>query len=161
VPEPLMAAEGARIMDLRDPRKKMSKSTRSPGGLIRLIDSPEEIHSKIASATTDSGHEIRTSPDRPGINNLIAIYALVSSVGPEHIGNIFSRKTAVAVRCAHHRNLHALVGQTGHSCCPFSLDRSPSFEFETEFEKETNCLSEVFDNDPYVVHPFERHVPSL
>jgi tryptophanyl-tRNA synthetase len=77
-----MAAEGARIMDLRDPRKKMSKSTKSPGGLIRLIDSPEEIHSKIASATTDSGHEIRTSPDRPGINNLIAIYALVSSVVP-------------------------------------------------------------------------------
>ena len=92
VPEPLIAAEGARIMDLHDPRKKMSKSSKSPAGLIRLIDSPEAIRSKITCATTDSGHEIRSSPDKPGISNLIAIYALVSGVGTEHIESIFSGK---------------------------------------------------------------------
>ena len=39
---------------------------------------------------------------------------------------------------------------------PFSFDRSPPFELETEFAKEINCPSEVFDDDSYVVHPLER-----
>ena len=93
VPEPLIAAEGARIMDLHDPRKKMSKSSKSSAGLIRLIDSPEAIRSKITCATTDSGHDIRSSPDKPEISNLIAIYTLVSGAGPEHIESTCSGNT--------------------------------------------------------------------
>lgn len=93
LPEPLIAAEGSRIMDLRDPRKKMSKSTKFPGGSIRLIDSPEEIRSKIAAATTDSGYEIRSSREKPGMSSLIAIYALVSGVDPDHIESTYSGRT--------------------------------------------------------------------
>jgi tryptophanyl-tRNA synthetase len=92
-------------MDLRDPRKKMSKSAKSPGGLIRLTDSPEAIRSKITSATTDSGCEIRSSPDKPGISNLIAIYAIVSGVDPEHIESLFSRKTYADFKAALADNL--------------------------------------------------------
>ena len=71
----------------------MSKSSKSPAGLIRLIDSPEAIRSKITCATTDSGCDIRSSPDKPGISNLIAIYTLVSGAGPEHIESTCSGNT--------------------------------------------------------------------
>lgn len=80
-------------MDLHDPRKKMSKSIKSPTGLIRLTDPPEAIRSKIAAATTDSGREVRSSPEKPGISNLITIYATASGVSPEETESTFSGKT--------------------------------------------------------------------
>jgi tryptophanyl-tRNA synthetase len=93
VPEPLISPEGARIMDLHDPRKKMSKSAKSPTGLIRLTDSTDAIRSKIAAATTDSGHEIRSSLDKPGISNLISIYSIVNGGSREQTESTFSGKT--------------------------------------------------------------------
>ncbi|MGB6726354.1 MAG: tryptophan--tRNA ligase [Terracidiphilus sp.] len=93
IPEPLIAPEGARIMDLHDPRKKMSKSAKSPVGLIRLTDSPEVIRSKISAATTDSGCEIRSSAEKPGISNLIAMYSIVSGTSLEDTQKTFSGKT--------------------------------------------------------------------
>jgi hypothetical protein len=66
---------------------------------------------------------------------------------------------AVAVRCAHHGNLDTLIAQSGDTSGPFSFDRGPPFEFEAEFAEELNRRFEVFDDDPYVVHPLERHVP--
>ena len=80
-------------MDLHDPRKKMSKSAKSPVGLIRLTDSPEVIRSKISAATTDSGREILSSPEKPGISNLIAMYSIVSGTSLEDTENTFSGKT--------------------------------------------------------------------
>jgi hypothetical protein len=44
---------------------------------------------------------------------------------------------------------------------PFSFDCGPPFELEAELAKEINRLSEVIDDDSYVVHPFERHVSNL
>lgn len=93
IPEPLIAPGGARIMDLHNPRKKMSKSTKFPMGLIRLTDPPEVIRSKIGVATTDSGYEIRYSPEKPGISNLLTIYSIVSDTSPEDTRNAFSGKT--------------------------------------------------------------------
>src|SRR5690242_20208350 len=51
------------------------------------------------------------------------------------------------------------MAQSSDSSGPFSFDRGPPFELEAEFAKEINRPSEVFDDDPYVVHPLERHVP--
>lgn len=93
VPEPLIPPEGARIMDLHEPRKKMSKSAKSATGLIRLTDSPDVIRSKITAATTDSGHEVRSSLDKPGISNLITIYSIVNGESREQTESIFSGKT--------------------------------------------------------------------
>src|SRR6185295_6647716 len=64
---------------------------------------------------------------------------------------------AVAVRCAHHGNLDALIAQSSDTSGPFSFDRGPPFELEAEFAKEINRPSEVIDDDSYVVHSFERH----
>jgi hypothetical protein len=68
---------------------------------------------------------------------------------------------AVAVRRAHHRNLDALIALSSDASGPFSFDRGPPFELEAELAKEINRSSEVIDDDPYVVHSFERHVSNL
>jgi len=80
VPEPLIKKEGAKIMALDDPTKKMSKSAPNPSNYISLIDSPEMIKKKIKSATTDSDGQIIFDPEKkPGISNLLGIYSLLTN----------------------------------------------------------------------------------
>ena len=56
VPEAVIppAGRGARIMDLQDPTRKMSKSSESPQGTIGLFDDPATIERKIKRAVTDT-----------------------------------------------------------------------------------------------------------
>ena len=80
VPEPLIAKRGAKIYDLVDPTKKMSKSSDNPKGVIYLMDDEKAIRKKIMSATTDSEMKIIYDPDnKPGISNLINIYAALTN----------------------------------------------------------------------------------
>jgi len=74
LPQPVIANVGARIMGLDDPTRKMSKSEAGSGHAINLLDSPDDIRSKIMKATTDSLREICFDEDRPGIYNLLTIY---------------------------------------------------------------------------------------
>jgi len=78
VPEPVTQKVGARIMSLKDPTKKMSKSDDDQAGNILLEDAPELIRKKIMSAVTDSGSEIVAREDKPGITNLLAIFSVLS-----------------------------------------------------------------------------------
>jgi len=74
VPEPVIAQYGARIMGLDDPTKKMSKSESRPGHSIGLLDSPDDIRSKVMKAATDSLRTVRFDESRPGLYNLLVIY---------------------------------------------------------------------------------------
>lgn len=68
--------QGARIMSLQDPTKKMSK-TGDDG--IALSDEPDAIRAKFKKATTDSGKEVKfDEKEKPGISNLLTIYSLLS-----------------------------------------------------------------------------------
>ncbi|MFZ1626450.1 MAG: tryptophan--tRNA ligase [Candidatus Moraniibacteriota bacterium] len=78
VPEPLIQREGARIMGLDDPTKKMSKSAASEYNYIALSDDADTIRKKIKKAVTDSGSEIVYADDKPALMNLINIYTLLS-----------------------------------------------------------------------------------
>lgn len=78
-PEPLIQKEGARIMGLDDPAKKMSKSATSTNNYIALLDPPEVIAKKISRAVTDSGTTIESGADRPALTNLLTIYSLLSN----------------------------------------------------------------------------------
>ncbi len=78
-PEPLIQKEGARIMGLDDPTKKMSKSASSANSFIALLDPPEVIAKKISRAVTDSGTTIESGADRPALTNLLTIYSLLSN----------------------------------------------------------------------------------
>jgi len=69
---------GAKIMGLKDPTKKMSKS--EINDYISLLDKPEEIKEKVKKALTDSQEGICYDPvKRPGISNLLTIYALLNN----------------------------------------------------------------------------------
>ncbi|MCL4366667.1 tryptophan--tRNA ligase [Patescibacteria group bacterium] len=92
LPAALIAKEGARIMGLDDPTKKMSKSETATGHAIYLLDSPDEIKTKIAHATTDSGQEIKFDLQKPGIYNLLEIYQLFTGVDRHEIESAFAGK---------------------------------------------------------------------
>ena len=80
VPRALIAPLGARIMNLQNPRYKMSKSAGPAQGVIQLTDTPEVIQQKIRAAVTDSGHEVTASADKPAMRNLLTIYAALSNL---------------------------------------------------------------------------------
>ena len=80
IPEPMVAKVGAKIMDLQEPTKKMSKSDENQKGIIFLLDSEEVIRKKIASAVTDSVGVVKYDPDnQPGIANLLTIYSALTN----------------------------------------------------------------------------------
>ena len=79
IPKATFPPVGARIMDLQDPTKKMSKSDESPQGSISVLDDPKAITKKIKSAVTDSETTVRHDREaKPGVSNLIEIYAAVT-----------------------------------------------------------------------------------
>ncbi len=92
VPNPLIPEKGGRIMDLQDPTKKMSKTDGFRSHSIGLLDAPDEIRAKIMGAVTDSLREIRFGENRPGINNLLAIYEMFSGLPRETIEERFRDK---------------------------------------------------------------------
>ncbi len=80
IPEAMVKKEGARVMSLSDPSKKMSKSDNNKNNYIALLDSPELARKKIMKAVTDSGSGIYYLPDeKPAISNLLSIYAFLGN----------------------------------------------------------------------------------
>lgn len=89
VPEARLQKHGARIMGLDDPTKKMSKSSKSEWNYIALTDDIEKAKKKIMRATTDSESLIKHDPEKkPGISNLLTIYALLENSGDETMDGI-------------------------------------------------------------------------
>ncbi len=78
IPKPDIKPEGARIMGLDDPTKKMSKSSSSTASYIALTDDADTITRKIKRAVTDSGGEVLYREDKPAVSNLLTIYSLLS-----------------------------------------------------------------------------------
>lgn len=82
MPKAELRKVGARIMSLSDPTVKMSKS--DPKGDIFLKDDLAVIRKKIMSAVTDSGSEVKYDKDnKPGISNLLTIYAALKEISIE------------------------------------------------------------------------------
>lgn len=76
IPQAELRREGARIMSLTDPNKKMSKSAANLSSYISLTDDIQLAKKKIMKAVTDSGTDIDYDPiDRPALANLLTIYA--------------------------------------------------------------------------------------
>lgn len=76
VPEPHIVKETAKIFDLQDPTKKMSKSFSSPKGIIEILQDPKSVAKNIKSAATDSGSVISFDREnKAGVSNLLTIYS--------------------------------------------------------------------------------------
>ncbi|KAI7863728.1 tryptophanyl-tRNA synthetase [Spinellus fusiger] len=71
-----------RVMSLHDPNVKMSKSDPSENSRIHLVDPPHVIQAKIARATTDGLRSITLDPERPGVSNLVGLYAAMRTMDP-------------------------------------------------------------------------------
>jgi len=92
-PKSLIPKEGAKIMSLTDPKKKMSKSDDAKS-YVSLFDSPEDITKKIMPATTDSGKDIKYNiTKKPGISNLLTIYSLLTGKTTQEIEKQFAKKS--------------------------------------------------------------------
>lgn len=79
VPEALITkSAGARIMSLQEPKRKMSKSDENQSGTIFILDEPAKMKKKIMSSVTDSGSEISSHKDKPGVSNLLEIFSSIS-----------------------------------------------------------------------------------
>lgn len=89
VPEVAVPAVGARVMDLAEPTRKMSKSTAAGAGVLRLLDGPDVVRRKVARAVTDSD----TGPDavrhdreaKPGVSNLLDLGAACLGADPAEV----------------------------------------------------------------------------
>ncbi len=89
IPEPLIQKDFARIMSLKDGKKKMSKSDPSELSRINLTDTDSEIINKIKKAKTDTSPfptNMNNLKSRPEIENLIGIY---SSLSKKKIDDLF------------------------------------------------------------------------
>src|SRR5699024_7596844 len=78
-PDAMIIEEFAKVYDLQDPTKKMSKSGENPKGIIDLLDDPKTSAKRIKSAVTDTGREIRFDrAEKPGVSNLLTINSALS-----------------------------------------------------------------------------------
>ncbi len=96
VPKPFIPKTGGRIMSLQNPEKKMSKSDKNDNNILGLLDPPELLIKKIKRAVTDSGTDIVYDENRPGLANLLGIYAKLSdksmdSVVEQFYGKMYSQ----------------------------------------------------------------------
>ena len=92
-PQPYIAKVGARIMSLATPNSKMSKS--QPEGCVFLMEKPEDIARKFKRAVTDSDTERCVRWDlehKPGVSNLMQIYASATGKSYEEIEREFDGK---------------------------------------------------------------------
>jgi len=79
----------SRVMSLKDPSKKMSKS--QPDSCLFIDDTPEEIHRKIARAVTDSDGTIKYDPEKKaGLANLLEIYGALTHMTPKTVAEEFA-----------------------------------------------------------------------
>jgi len=91
IPEPFIPKVGARIMSLQDPTKKMSKSDDNANNTIALLDPPDVISRKLRRAVTDSFTDIRFDPERPGLANLLTMYAVMADQPMTEVERRFER----------------------------------------------------------------------
>ena len=79
MPNPDIKEEGARIMGLDDPTMKMSKSAASEYNFISMNEDDDSIRRKVRRAVTDSGSEVKSTPEKAAITNLLTIYSQLTN----------------------------------------------------------------------------------
>ena len=83
LPEPLIGGPAARVMNLQDGTKKMSKSDPAELSRINLSDDADTIARKIKRARTDPDpipDTVDGLAGRPEVDNLVGIYAALAGV---------------------------------------------------------------------------------
>lgn len=92
-PKPIIPKIGNKIKSLVNPEQKMSKSDKNSNASIYLLDDPEVAYKKIQRAVTDSENKIYISENKPGVLNLLTIFASLKDISIEEAEKHFSNKT--------------------------------------------------------------------
>lgn len=93
VPEVRIPTEGARVMSLQEPTKKMSKSDPNQKAFITLLDDSKQIEKKIKSAVTDSDGVVKYDKEnKPGVSNLLSIYSALEGISIADLEKQFEGK---------------------------------------------------------------------
>ncbi|WP_024621878.1 tryptophan--tRNA ligase [Metaclostridioides mangenotii] len=92
VPEGYTPKEGARVMSLQEPTKKMSKSDADENAFILLADDADTIRRKIKRSVTDSVGVVNYSDEQPGLKNLIDIYSNLEEKSVDDIVAMYEGK---------------------------------------------------------------------
>lgn len=103
VPVHSTPAAGARVMDLQNPTKKMSKSLDSPQGTVLVLDEPKAVEKKFKRAVTDSEAVVRYAPDDPdkaGVTNLLSILSAVTGADPDSLAGKYEQYGPLKADCA-------------------------------------------------------------
>ena len=93
IPKPFFGKIGQKINSLVEPTQKMSKSDKNLNASIFLLDDPEIAYKKIQRAVTDSENKIYLADQKPGIKNLLTIYAALKTIDLEVAATYFANKT--------------------------------------------------------------------
>jgi len=92
VPEGFFPPVAARVMDLQEPTRKMSKSVSSPLGAMGIFDAEADIRKKIMKAVTDTDGEVRFDWEtKPGLANLLEIFSAISGDAPQVVASRYER----------------------------------------------------------------------
>ncbi|ATY14650.1 tryptophan--tRNA ligase [Amycolatopsis sp. AA4] len=86
IPEATLPPAGARVKDLAEPTRKMSKSAQDSAGVVFVLDEPDQVRRKIRKARTDGDSVPVYDPvNRPGISNLLEILAACGGGDPAEL----------------------------------------------------------------------------
>ncbi|MDA8922534.1 tryptophan--tRNA ligase [Acidimicrobiia bacterium] len=90
LPEKSSGKSGARLMSLKHPDSKMSKSSDDINGTIYFDDDKDTIMKKFKSSVTDSDDIIQYNlSEKKGISNLIDIYASINGMSHKEVEKTF------------------------------------------------------------------------
>jgi tryptophanyl-tRNA synthetase len=92
VPRATVPPVAARVMDLTDPTRKMSKSSESPQGTVLVLEDLDSVARKIRRAVTDTDNEVRFDPaTKPGVSNLLAILGACEGADPRVLADRYTQ----------------------------------------------------------------------
>jgi tryptophanyl-tRNA synthetase len=92
VPDPYVQKTAERIKDLQEPTAKMSTTKGGPGTLW-VIEDDKQTLKKIKSAVTDTGRDVVYDVEtKPGVSNLMTIYAIATGDTVEGVQAQFEGK---------------------------------------------------------------------
>jgi tryptophanyl-tRNA synthetase len=87
VPKATIRTEGARVMDLQNPTRKMSKSEDSPAGTVLIFEDLGGVAKKIKRAVTGTDYD----PEQPGAANLLSMLAACTGVSSADLATRYSQ----------------------------------------------------------------------
>jgi tryptophanyl-tRNA synthetase len=92
VPKATIRRAGARVMDLQEPTRKMSKSETSVAGTVLILEDLASVEKKIKRAVTDTESEVRYDiANKPGVSNLLSMLSACTGASPDELAEQYTQ----------------------------------------------------------------------